>query len=101
MTLVLRPERLKLSVDEPASAAALPATLVNTMFQGPVVRCGFELADGTDVVCHFDHVQAASTPEPGSVYWISWETDAGRLLPGISTPPPKLGVPDTAKFGVR
>jgi spermidine/putrescine transport system ATP-binding protein len=101
VTLVLRPERLTLSVDAPDSAAALPATLVSTMFQGPVVRCGFELADGTDVVCHFDHREAATMPEPGSAYWISWEADAGRLLPGVSTPPPKLGVPDTAKFAVR
>lgn len=100
-TLVVRPERLKLSLAEPGAEAAVPATLLNSMFQGPVVRCGFALADGTEVVCHLDHLEATATPEPGSRYWISWETDAGRLLPGAAATPAKLPVAHESPRGSR
>ena len=79
--LVMRPERLKLTATQPDTAAALPATLVTTLFQGPQVRCLFKLADGNEVICHLEHAEATATPEPGSTFWISWETGAGRLLP--------------------
>ena len=100
-TLVVRPERLRLSATQPDSECAVPATLVNTMFQGPVVRCDLTLADGSEVVCHFDHAQAESTPEPGCAFWISWEADAGRLLPEPAPAAPAARLSSGAAQAVR
>ena len=80
-TLVVRPERLTITTARPALPTALPATLSSTLFQGPVVRCALALADGTEIVCHLDHAEAAAALGERRDYWVSWDAEAGRLLP--------------------
>ncbi len=47
-TLMIRPERMHLRVDEPpAGIAAVPAEVVDLVFQGPVVRFGLRAPDGS------------------------------------------------------
>ena len=45
------------------------------------MRCALALADGTEIVCHLDHAEAAAALGDGRDYWVSWDVEAGRLLP--------------------
>ena len=92
-TLVVRPERLTITTAQPAVPTALPATLASTLFQGAVVRCALVLADGTEIVCHLDHAEAAASLGGSTEYWVSWDAEAGRLLPPRPAVAPKGPVP--------
>ncbi|HEX3232563.1 MAG TPA: ABC transporter ATP-binding protein [Gemmatimonadales bacterium] len=80
-TVMVRPERLRLSEAAPAAGAAVPLTLQHAIFQGPVVRCTLRTADGTDVVAHIGPEQSLPTLHPGLTLWASWDLDAARVLP--------------------
>jgi spermidine/putrescine transport system ATP-binding protein len=91
-TLMVRPERLRVSVDEPADRAArVPATVTHLVFQGPVVRLAMAAPDGTELVSHVGTDTELPLLRPGDQVWAAWETDAGRVLPGR---PPHLRAED-------
>ncbi|MSO78287.1 MAG: ABC transporter ATP-binding protein [Acidimicrobiia bacterium] len=81
-TLMLRPERVRLSAEEPSgSGARLTTKIMQLTFQGPVVRTDLRAADGTEIVAHIgpeDHLPAA---RPGDDIWLTWDDDAARVLP--------------------
>jgi spermidine/putrescine transport system ATP-binding protein len=88
--VMIRPERLRLSAGEPVGQAnALPVTLLEMIFQGPVVR--FVLRDGDDreIVAHVDDDERPSGIARGDEIWASWDPTASRLLP------PRAGVSPT------
>jgi spermidine/putrescine transport system ATP-binding protein len=87
-TVMVRPERLRLSEGAPADCASVPLTLQHAIFQGPVVRCTLRAADGTDVVAHVGPEQSLPGLDPGLTLWASWDMDAARVLPphGPKTP---------------
>jgi spermidine/putrescine transport system ATP-binding protein len=80
-TLMVRPERLRLSATQPTTPAALEGVVTSAIFQGPVVRCSLRTHDGSEIVCHVDHDHSLPGLEPGGTFWVSWDTDAARLLP--------------------
>ncbi len=80
-TVMVRPERLRLSATPPAEGTGIPLILQHAVFQGPVVRCGLTAADGTDVVAHIGPEDALPGLQSGLTLWASWDPDAARLLP--------------------
>lgn len=84
-TLMVRPERLRVAA-APGSGAAIPATVEQTVFRGPMMRCVVRADDGTELVAHLGPQGSAERPQPGDRVWISWDADAARLLPPAAPP---------------
>jgi spermidine/putrescine transport system ATP-binding protein len=81
-TLMLRPERVRLSSAEPSAAAArLAAAVTQLTFQGPVVRTELRAADGAEIVAHIGPDDDLPVLRPGDKVWLTWDDDAARLLP--------------------
>jgi spermidine/putrescine transport system ATP-binding protein len=83
-TLMIRPERLRLS----ATGDGVPVTLLTAVFQGPVIRCILRTQDGNEVVAHVGSEGERPVLEPGRTYTLSWDADAALLLPPARTPTP-------------
>jgi spermidine/putrescine transport system ATP-binding protein len=82
-TLMVRPERLRVSMDEPAAIATrVPATVTHLIFQGPVVRLTMAAPDGTELVSHVGTDTELPLLRPGDAVWVAWDTPSGRVLPG-------------------
>jgi len=80
--VMIRPERVQLGADEPGDQVnALPVTLIEMIFQGPVVR--FVLRDGDDreIIAHVDDDERPSGIARGDRIWASWDPTGSRLLP--------------------
>ncbi len=80
-TVMIRPERLRLANDMPAAESGIPVTVRHAVFQGPVIRCTLNAADGTEIVAHVGPEDTVTGLEAGRSLWASWEPDAARLLP--------------------
>jgi spermidine/putrescine transport system ATP-binding protein len=82
-TLMVRPERVRVSVAEPEQfAARLPATVTNLVFQGPVVRLSMAASDDTEIVAHVGTDTDLPLLRPGDPVWVGWDTPSGQVLPG-------------------
>ncbi len=80
--LMVRPERIRLAREEPLDGEpATPVTVVEQVFQGPVLRCILRDARGDDLAAHVAPAGRDTYPMPGEPAWASWERQAGRLLP--------------------
>jgi spermidine/putrescine transport system ATP-binding protein len=80
--VMIRPERVALVAEKPArDCAALPVRVVETLFQGPVVRCVLRDASGGDIVAHLGAERRFAQPAAGTAAWACWDTAAARLLP--------------------
>ena len=80
-TVMVRPERLRLSLDEP-HGPRIGATVTDLIFQGPVVRAGLAMADGTALVAHLADGHGEEVPRlrPGDRVWVRWAADAAFVL---------------------
>jgi spermidine/putrescine transport system ATP-binding protein len=85
--VMIRPERLRLTLEvgneEPNGVRA---TLVEVIFQGPVIRCVLRDATETEIVAHLNPDQRPPSLARGARVRISWEPVAARLLPGHAVP---------------
>lgn len=81
--VMVRPERLRLGETAPAGGEALPVTLEQAVFQGPVTRYGLRAADGTEIVAHVPAGRTVPALRPGLPLWVSWDAAAARLLPPV------------------
>jgi spermidine/putrescine transport system ATP-binding protein len=80
-TLMIRPERMHLRMDEPPpGTASVPAEVVDLVFQGPVIRFDLRAADGSGLVAHVGPEAELPMLRPGDRLWACWEPEAGRLL---------------------
>jgi spermidine/putrescine transport system ATP-binding protein len=80
--VMVRPERVRLSAAAPAGTAnAIPVTLVEMIFQGPVVRFMLRDERGTGLVAHVDEDERPNGIARGEKVWASWDPTASRLLP--------------------
>jgi len=77
--VMVRPERVR--VGPGPVPGAFPATVVEVVFQGPVVHCGLRAGDGTELVAHLGPAAAAAALVPGQQVFVDWDPDAPRLLP--------------------
>jgi spermidine/putrescine transport system ATP-binding protein len=80
-TVMVRPERLRLTGTAPAEGGGVPVLVEHAVFQGPVVRASLRAVDGTEIVAHVGPEQSLPALRPGLALWVSWEHGAGRLLP--------------------
>ena len=77
--LMVRPERVRVTLDQ--GSGKLPATVLEVVFQGPVVHCGLRAGDGTELVAHLGPAAATAALAPGQQVFVDWDADAPRLLP--------------------
>jgi spermidine/putrescine transport system ATP-binding protein len=89
-TVMVRPERLRLTEGEPAGARGVPVTVEHAVFQGPVVRCTLRVADGSEIVAHVGPEQPLPALHPGIKLWACWDLDAARWRP------PTAGTPEVS-----
>jgi len=83
-TVMLRPERIGVRVDEPTNGGPrLRTTVADLTFQGPLVRAALRTVDGSEVVAHIGPEDDLPMLRPGDAVWITWEQEAARLLPGL------------------
>ncbi len=86
-TLMVRPERLRVSMD-PVSGdvVSVEATVVDLTFQGPVVRLSLEAADGSSIIAHVGPEESLPMLRPGDRVHVSWAPEASLVLPAADIP---------------
>ncbi len=86
-TLMVRPERVRVSMAPPsAELAAVPATVSDLTFQGPVLRLSLTAADGSPVLAHIGPEQDLPMLRPGDQVYVGWTPDASLVLPAGDIP---------------
>jgi spermidine/putrescine transport system ATP-binding protein len=93
-TVMVRPERLRLTGNGQAERGALPTTVQSVVFQGPVVRCALRCADGTIIVAHVGPEHELPDVRTGQTIYVSWDPDAARLLPPGDAKPGDIDIDD-------
>ncbi|MEN9595560.1 MAG: hypothetical protein RLY23_2043 [Actinomycetota bacterium] len=84
--VMVRPERLHISIDRPSGdIAAVEATVETLVFQGPVLRTSLRTDSGTGLVAHIGPEDALPMLRPGDRLWASWDLDAACLLRSLDT----------------
>ena len=89
-TLMIRPERVRVTMEIPASPAGdlavIPATVTDLTFQGPVVRLGLAAADDSPIVAHIGPDDDLPMLRPGDQVHVSWAPSASLVLPAADIP---------------
>jgi spermidine/putrescine transport system ATP-binding protein len=84
-TLMVRPERITISLTQPASQTggeqSVNATVTDLTFQGPIVRLALEAADGSPIIANVDPDADLPLLRPGESVWASWSQNAACVLP--------------------
>jgi spermidine/putrescine transport system ATP-binding protein len=80
--VMLRPERIKLTIG-PADPrwSAVPVTVTDIVFQGPVLRCALRDDGGGEIVANIDDDERPEGLERGAQMTASWDPSGARLLP--------------------
>jgi spermidine/putrescine transport system ATP-binding protein len=85
--VMVRPERVHLRLDDPGAASScLRVTVVELVFQGPVIRCLLEDANGNDLIAHVRPDQRREGFQRGATLWAQWIADACCLLDAREAP---------------
>ncbi|MDT5391116.1 MAG: spermidine/putrescine transport system ATP-binding protein [Mycobacterium sp.] len=86
-TLMVRPERVLVSMDAPgAELASIAATVRDLTFQGPVVRLSLDAPDGSPIVAHVGPEQQLPLLRPGDAVYVGWSPEASMVLPAADIP---------------
>ena len=86
-TLMVRPERVRVSMDAPTGdVATVPATVTDLTFQGPVVRLSLTAPDDSTIVAHVGPEQDLPLLRPGDQVHVSWAPEASLVLPAADIP---------------
>jgi spermidine/putrescine transport system ATP-binding protein len=85
-TLMARPERVRITTDQPTDVGAVRATVTDLTFQGPLVRLLLVAADGSSIVAQLGHEVELPLLHPGDQVWASWPPDASLVLPAAEIP---------------
>jgi spermidine/putrescine transport system ATP-binding protein len=100
-TLMVRPERVRVSVDQPpGDVVSVHATVTDLTFQGPVVRLSLAAPDGSPVIAHVGPEQQLPLLRPGDGVYVCWLPEASLVLPAADIPTTEdleemLDAPDT------
>ncbi|MDQ1519136.1 MAG: spermidine/putrescine transport system ATP-binding protein [Actinomycetota bacterium] len=80
--VMVRPERVRVLMQAPTDGlVGVPCTVVDLVFQGPVIRVALATEAGDEVVAHVGADEQLPLLRPGDQVWAGWECDAARLLP--------------------
>lgn len=86
-TLMIRPERVRVSVEAPTGdVVAVRTTVRDLTFQGPVVRLSLVAPDESTVVAHVGAEQDLPLLRPGDEVYVNWTPDASLVLPAADIP---------------
>jgi spermidine/putrescine transport system ATP-binding protein len=85
-TLMARPERVRITTEEPGSVGAVRSTVTDLTFQGPLVRLLLAAGDGSAIVAQLGHEVDLPLLRPGDEVWASWPPDASLVLPAAEIP---------------
>jgi spermidine/putrescine transport system ATP-binding protein len=86
-TLMVRPERVLVSMDAPAGdLVSVAATVRDLTFQGPVVRLSLDAPDGSPIVAHVGTEQQLPLLRPGDAVHVGWSPEASMVLPAADIP---------------
>jgi spermidine/putrescine transport system ATP-binding protein len=86
-TLMVRPERVRVSMDAPTGdVATVRATVTDLCFQGPVVRLSMAASDDSPILAHIGAEQDLPMLRPGDNVHVSWAPDASLVLPAADIP---------------
>ncbi|VEG55925.1 spermidine/putrescine ABC transporter ATPase [Mycolicibacterium aurum] len=86
-TLMVRPERLRVTMDQPTGdVSGVRATVSDLTFQGPVVRLSLAAPDESTIIAHVGPEQDLPLLRPGDQVYVSWAPDASLVLPGADIP---------------
>jgi spermidine/putrescine transport system ATP-binding protein len=86
-TLMIRPERVRVTVDPPTGdVATVPATVTDLTFQGPVVRLSLVAADESPILALVGPEEDLQLLRPGDRLHVSWAPSASLVLPAADIP---------------
>jgi spermidine/putrescine transport system ATP-binding protein len=86
-TLMIRPERVRVSMDAPTGdVATVSARVTDLTFQGPVVRLLLAAPDDSTIVAHIGAEQDLPLLRPGDGVHVSWAPEASLVLPAADIP---------------
>jgi len=84
---MVRPERVRVSMGPPTGdIAAVPATVVDLTFQGPVLRLSLAAPDGSAILAHIGPEQDLPMLRPGDEVYAGWSPEASLVLPAADIP---------------
>ena len=93
VTLMVRPERIAISLAQPTSRTgsdqSVSATVSDLAFQGPIVRLALEAADGSPIIANVDPDADLPLLRPGDSVWASWTQSAACVLPSVPNQHPQ------------
>ena len=84
---MVRPERVRVSMDAPSGDVATVAAIVKDLtFQGPVVRMSLAAPDDSPILAHIGPEQDLPLLRPGDQVHVSWTPEASLVLPAADIP---------------
>lgn len=93
VTLMVRPERIAISLAQPTSQTgsdqSVSATVSDLAFQGPIVRLALEAADGSPIIANVDPDADLPLLRPGDSVRASWTQSAACVLPSVPNQQPQ------------
>ena len=93
VTLMVRPERISISLTQPTPQPGgdqpVNATVSDLAFQGPIVRLALETADGSPIIANVDPDADLPLLRPGDNVWASWTQSAACVLPSVPNQQPQ------------
>ncbi len=85
VSVMIRPERLQVSVDAGSDGRTIEGVIREMIFQGASARLQLELADGTEIVTYVDPDDNLPFLRPGTSVYATWNAGAAFLLAGWPT----------------
>ncbi len=82
VSLMLRPERLRASIESSGDGRSLEGRVTDLVFQGATARLGLRLGDGSEVIANVPADNDLPFLHPGSTIHVRWDPGAAFVLPG-------------------
>jgi spermidine/putrescine transport system ATP-binding protein len=80
VTLVLRPEQLRVSSERPPGSTLFEATVTDLIFQGAAQRYELDVASGERVAAITPVQAPADRARPGDRVWVTWDEARGHIV---------------------
>jgi spermidine/putrescine transport system ATP-binding protein len=87
VSLMLRPERLRASVEPSANGRSIVGTVTDLVFQGATARLGLRLADDSEVIATVATGSDLPFLLPGAPVHVEWDPGAAYVLAGWPSRP--------------